>query len=226
MKKTISVNENIFLDLKDLLGIDKEEKKIEKELKLTPNVYKDTLKKLRTIKEKRDFFDKEEMIDLLKKYCALRDSIENNEIESQEELEDLRKMKKILRDTLMEGYIKIARKLLRHTHFKYYSEEFKSDLIGDAVVKALSVGCEGKNNFGKEYFTRFDFDNRDNLFSLWTQQIKNFFYQTINEIYEQNNIKWENLENIVDQFNYDNKNIHDCPSAKFHFDNGKEGDKD
>jgi len=182
-----------------------------------PQVYKDTLKKERNEKEDRDFVDKESLYSLLCEY---------QELQEQKICRDANRKKMTpkqssrwfeLRNQLAISYMKIGKKLLNHPHFKGYPHEEKEDMLQTAMMKALAIGLEGRKNFGREYWTRFDSENRNNVFAFWTQQIKMFFYQYLNEKHKQINIKWDVLEAMVAQFDYDAKNIYGTPGATFHY---------
>jgi len=187
------------------LNVLRKEKKSE-----VPIIHRDTLKKRRDKKEKRDFVDKKELFDLIVKYkeLCLKDK-ENDEL-SNERLK--------LRKILMINYVKIAEKLLKHTHFRKYPDDVKCDLLSESLVASLSIGKDKKNkNYGIEYFARFNHEKYDNVFAFWTQQIKNFYYMYLKKEYKYVNTKWESLEFLKDQFQYNCINIWDCPSAQFHY---------
>lgn len=204
------------MDLKQFLGLTQQEekKKIKERVKKDgPIVFRDTLKKERKAKEKRDFFDKELVLEILKEYCMIVEILENEELDTRQR-DILITQRKEIRDWLIIQYYHLAKHLTKHSHFRGYDEQTKKDLIQESISRAMSIGKEGKSNYGVEYFTRFNFEEHDNVFAFWTQQIKTFFYQQINENNDYKNIQEENLEIMMEQAEYDNKNIHGCPGAK------------
>lgn len=205
-----------ILKIIEWLGfLDKVEEKEEKVL--VSHVYKDTLKKERKTTEKRDFVNKVDLYKKVKRYQVLQRNKFKGKLKEEDEIEY-----KYLRDYLILKYVAVAKKLLNHSHFRSYSDEEKEDMAMYALIKGLSVGLEGRSNYGTEYFIRFDTANRDNVFAFWTQVIKIFYYQYLNEHYRESNIKQNVLESMVEQFDYDCKNVHGCPGAKFQLCDGSE----
>ncbi len=177
------------------------------------NVYKDFMKKERTEKENRDFVEKSKLLELFLKYSKLENiksfGVGLSETET--------KQYKALKKEMAKSYYSIARKLLNHRHFRNYNTDMKNDLVQNAMLGALNIGKEGRNNYGVEYWIRFDINKSVNIFAFWTQQIKMFFYMALKIEYSQKNISWSNMQDMVDQFDYDAKYVHGMPHAKFNF---------
>lgn len=76
-------------------------------------------------------------------------------------------------DELGELLYKLAKNLLNHRHFKYYSDAEKEDMLSEGLLTAIKYG----KNFNPE--------KSNNPFAYFTQIIKNGFYGVRNKEYDQ-----------------------------------------
>ena len=151
-------------------------------------VHRNVLKKKRNKKKENDYFSKEEMLQYIINYHE-----SDNEEEKKENLHNLFK-----------GYMMICKKLINTKDFIRYDNNFKDDLIQDALCRGLFFGVEGYANYGLPYIMRFDYENNDNPLSFLTQMAKNFFYQYLTNHYQYAETKKKNLKNIVRIFDIQN----------------------
>lgn len=207
-----------MIDIIDWLGLN-DIPVIEEKKKRVVTIYKDTLKQERKTKEKRDFVNKQDLFKKVKRYKILQRMNHRGTIQEEHKIEF-----KFLRDYLILKYREVAKKLTNHSHFRNYTNEEKEDMIAYAIIRALGIGLQGRSNYGVEYFVRFDTEKHDNVFSFWTQVIKCFFYQYLNNYYGEKNVKQVVLQSMIDQFEYDAKEIHGCPGAKFQLSDGVDFD--
>lgn len=196
-----------LLDFSAFLGVEKEPK-----MKRSRVAYKNTIKEEKTKKGKKDYVNKTVLYDGMVHYIELREKI-NSGNGSDDTIAEFKK----LRDTMVIKYHRVAKHLVNSFHFRLWQKADREDMVNFAVLKALSIGVEGRRNYGKEYWTRFDIENNDNVFAFWTTQIKNFFWQYVKDSLGNDDFKWDVLENIKGQFEYDNINKHGCPSASFYY---------
>jgi len=182
-------------------------------------VSKTFLKKEREKSEDGDYQDKEDLYRNMVKYHKLRDIVRKmkDSIEEKKEMLDVRKY-------MLERYYLQAWKQTNGKWFRFLPEETKSDLVTEALIRAMNIGVEGRSNYGNEYWSRFDIENRTNVFSFWTTQINNFFFQHRKESRKQQDLKWEVLEQMKIQFQYDCINNYGCATAQFHYGSVIDGD--
>ncbi|HPB34353.1 MAG TPA: hypothetical protein PLW61_06285 [Caldisericia bacterium] len=207
-----------MIDILDWLGLN-DIPVIEEKKKRVVTIYKDTLKIERKTKEKRDFVDKQDLFKKIKRYKILQRMNHRGTIQDENKIEF-----KFLRDYLILKYREVAKKLTNHSHFRNYTTEEKEDMIAYAIIRALGIGIQGRSNYGVEYFVRFDPEKHDNVFSFWTQVVKCFFYQYLNNYYGEKNVKQVVLQSMIDQFEYDAKEIHGCPGAQFQLADGMDSE--
>lgn len=168
----------------------------------------------------RDFVDNDKAYAIAREYRSLVNKTLKGYTLTDEEI----KRKKQLREAVILTYTTMAKKLVKHSDFSGYSLHDKEDMVGEAVVRALSIGLEGHSKYGIEYLIRFNFAEKNNIFAFWTQVIKIFFYQWLNEHYGNINIKRSNMEQMVYDFEYDcDKNL-GLPGVKFNFGDCVDGD--
>ena len=181
-------------DILDWLEEEVTEERHKKE-KEGPNLHGDLLKEERKVKEKRDFINKSDLYEKLKRYKVLQFEKFKNEIKKEDEIEY-----SFLRKYLIKKYSQMATKLLNHGRFRFYQQADKDDMFQDAVLKALNIGMKGKSNYGREYLCRFNFDKHNNVFAFWTQMIIMFFFQYLNSGTEFSDMKQFVLRDMVANF--------------------------
>jgi len=194
-------------DIRDLInifdcGIDENNEltwaKIEKKVcERKKVIHRNLEKKKRNVKNKRDYIDKHEMY-------------ENMVLFINSDYKDTS-----ARKFLVESYYLVAKKLINSKNFYMYSQDNKNDMISESVIKGLSIGKEGRSNYGIPYFARFDPNRTDNVFSFFSQMIGNFFIQYLNGHYEYENIKQSNLERMINDFECKNNYSNTAKGSKF-----------
>jgi hypothetical protein len=168
-------------------------------------IHKNTEKEKRDKKQDNDYSDKKVLYKKMVEFQNLFNMIvEYDEDKNTESLDLLQEMKKEVQDFLLLEYYKIANRFVGHPNFKNYTKEQKEDMIGYALIKAMSIGLPGNSNYGIPYFARFNTKKYNNVFSFYTQQIGNFFIQCIKDHYSYEEKKWKNLNRIIIKHNIEN----------------------
>ena len=153
--------------------------------------------------KKKNYLSKEVLYDGMKRYHELRDKLDGITSMRGSSKVALRKELKKTRDEMLVSYEKLARGITRGYSYAKVQEADKDDMVMFAIIRGLSIGVEGKQSYGKEYWSRFDYKNRYNVFAFWTTQIRNFFRIWFNAEKKYQGIKYDVLDEEKNQFFYD-----------------------